>query len=136
MKPKHLFLVLITGIYFIYAIFGAAIASATVSGNEALAKSLYTPMMSAGMSWLFIVGIPLGVWLCYGFYRDFLEGLNSFSDELRSLLQKKKGTPQNEGAFEFERLALQDELQASEERRDVQRQFIERLKGGHHEVPN
>lgn len=91
-KPtlKRVFFALIIGIFLVYAIGGAAIASATISGHTALVQGIVNFMVSAGMTWLMAFGIPLVVLVSYHVYVSWYDFLTSVADSIRDAFSKGK----------------------------------------------
>lgn len=105
---KGLFLALLTGTVLIYTLGAAAIASASISGHEALIPGMISAMVSAGMTWLFLTGIPCLALYCYGIYTDLFTFMTSVADNMSaafSAIGKKKSAPNIE---QIDRLALND----------------------------
>lgn len=106
---KKVFFTLVMGIFLIYAIGGAAIASATISDHQALVPGIVNVMVSLGMTWLMVFGIPCIVLVSYYVYDALYTFMTELAESAATALrefkeQKGKGVPTED----FDRLALNE----------------------------
>lgn len=110
MKFHHALKAWIFGVYLIFALGAAGIASASAAGNTALAHSIVTPMISLAMTWFMVLGTPLWGWWLYNTCTGMTQSMQEFADDLTESLNRKfakKPSPKTIG--EFARLLAYDE---------------------------
>ncbi len=108
---KRVFFALGLGVFLIYALGGAAIASASISGHTDLIPGITSVMVSLGMTWLMVLGIPCLALASHHIYKSMYGAFTDLSDNAKAALTKNKIRPAN--IEDFDRLRMTDEQQPS-----------------------